>query len=414
MKKRYSMMLTSVLLAISFGSTSMAQERVGGTFEKYVQVIKGSNGEVDELQTVNRMPFSVKEYLEFLRIVLAKAQQNPEIFSREINTWGRYEDGEGTRVDLKLIGRQALVKIGKTDFEKEFNDPKFIKLMADFENELGKSLLNPFVIAKPSDPAFFFRRRFLDKLLDQFIGLAWSALDSVPGAALAQFIFKRVVDHIEDRQKYYQNFVLHYLETYPAAEFKLTEADSAKIRSSIYESRISWWKIWKSKEAQKTWMTYGNKEFAEDIEKGQQRLAKNSDQYDSVLTENNFGFATVQKGPSTLVYNTQTKAGLLDNRLSLGYSYVHPKQLFVERIVFEVIHIGLRFVPAPGIVKQLADDLIESRYKGQIDDEGALFAHFYDGGKSTEATITVRQSINPFIIRDNLGEGYFSRMALDL
>ena len=400
--------MKKILFLISFVALFLAQVPTasgqGKGFERlydHVQVIRDQNGFVDELQIKDRWPFSVKEYVNFLKEALILVKQNPRAFAAQMHSLDKFVDEEGEEVDLPFLGESALEEIAKLDIEAIFSDPMFVKLMSEYEYEIQTKYLYPYVIAKPGDSKFWFSLAGPEELLEKFVDLAWSLLDSVPGAALAQWIFNRVMGYIEGRQSYYQQMVFHYMDAYQDDDLGFALDDAAKIRSSIYEARISWWKFWESQEAQDNWLTWGNEKFSREVREGQENFEDNRDQFDRVVGHLNWAFVATGSGETErYVHHKLVETGFLEDTLSVGYDFQKPKKLFRMRIFLDVLHIGLRFVPAPGPIKSLVDKFINTRYRPQIGREGSLFGYFDSTGHEEAAAQTAMQSINPFLIKD--------------
>ncbi|MCB0366384.1 MAG: hypothetical protein H6624_09150 [Bdellovibrionaceae bacterium] len=380
------------------------------TIYDHIEVTYNQDGFVDELRTKNRWPFSVKEYVSFLKDTLILIKNNPKAFQKEMNTFAKVKDTDGKEVDLPVLGESALEELAKLDVEAIFGDAKFVKLIDEFEYELQTSILYPYVIAKPGDSKFWFTLAGPEKLLKKFIDLAWSFLDSVPGAAVAQWIFNRVLGYVEDRQNFYQQMTLHYLDAYSDDDLGFPLDDAARIRSSIYEARISWWKFWESQEAQDNWLTYGNEHFAKDVRKGEENLQDNMDQFEQVLGSLDWAFVATSTGEKRYIHHKIVETGFLDNTLALAYDFQEPKKLLRMRVLLDLLHIGLRFVPAPGPIKSLVDKLINTRYRPQINMEGALYGYFDSTGHAEAAERTAIQSINPFLIKDLMGRNMSVQM----
>lgn len=371
----------------------------------HVEVVRDANGNIDELRTKNRWPFSVKEYVEFLRDTLMLIKSNPKAFTKDLKPFGKVLDEDGKEVDMPMLGEAALEELAKLDVKAVFSDPKFVKLIGEFEYELQTSIIFPYIIAKPGNSKFWFTLAGPEKLLKKFIDLAWSLIDSYPGAALAHWIFERVISYIEARQNFYQKMVLHYMEHYFDDDLGFPLDDAARIRSSIFESKIKWYKFWESQYAQDNWLTYGNVHFTGERERADRKLREHQDQFSQIVARLDWAFVATADGENRYVHHTAVETGFLDDTLSVAYDFQDPKKLLRMRVFLDLLHIGLRFVPAPGPIKSLVDKLINTRYRPQIDMEGALYGYFDSTGNAEAAERTALQSINPFLIRELMGRG---------
>jgi hypothetical protein len=276
--------------------------------------------------------------------------------------------------------------------------------MEVFDTILKGYLLNPNILAEPLDATFFFRGRLLEKALHELEALVVGTLDSVPAIGIVQWVFDRTISHIEERQLYYQNIILYYLETNDAQSLGFKETDVARIRSSIFESWITWWKFWESYGAKRNWMEFGNKEFARVQEDSAKRIALNTAQFDEIISKLNFAFVGTRVGESYLIYNSWKPANLLSSKMSIGYDFAHPRKLFVTRVAFDLLQIGLKFAPVPGPSKSAFNKMINSMYREQVRSEGALFAYADHAGMNDVAQNVVLQSVNPFLIHDLSGQ----------
>lgn len=247
------------------------------------------------------------------------------------------------------------------------------------------------------DTEFFYRRALVNGLLEQGEGLLQDSLPQGIANNVGFFVFNKVINWILERQQYYQNMILDNLEN---VELGFSPIEKQKILSSIYESRIKWYEVFRHRKAQEHWLDFGTESFL----KQKQTADKNLNKYFASAESAerlDYGFATITNKGERNIMHLLVPIGYLIDQPALAYNYENPKKVLIFRVTVEAARFGLVFVPpAASIPASLLSDYLSSLYVPQKRAEGALVGATWRTCDELLMNDLVRQSLNPILIRD--------------
>ena len=383
------------------------------TFFDHFAILKDEHGQVDAIT------FKQKSHAVSLQSLVAEIKGDLSISQSQLQITGvspysaiwQEASQNSLPENMQGIEVKAFEALGKVDVDQVFSNPHFKNAIALFENKLTKA--NAFnVLAKPNDPGFFYQRALVHGIADQVLNFSLRGLDNLPVVNIVTFVIEQATLMIDQRREFSQNMILHYLDSFDPAQLSLTPEAAAKIRSSIYESRISFYAFWESRFARSHWGEYGQLYHTIAGISADAVLEKNKSKYEKIGDRLDYAFNTVSEKGKRKVVNLLDRKFLLSNEPSDAYFFDAPKKLQTQRRVMRLVQMGLRFVPIPGFLKSGAATFIQSTYASQVRTEGALFGFLDSIADKTATEVLLDQSINPFLRQDM--ESGFSVQSLEL
>ncbi|OQW47953.1 MAG: hypothetical protein A4S09_14240 [Proteobacteria bacterium SG_bin7] len=257
------------------------------------------------------------------------------------------------------------------------------------------------VLAVPNDPKYFDSNETALKVIHQASGIIKLAMGNSYGAALALFVAQSAFDMILERRIFFQNYLLYHLEKYGPQKFGLTEAEADLVKSSIFESRIPWWKFWERTLARQKWERYGHDMHLDTLiaaKRSRKRETGELNQWEKPL---GFAFHAGQAGANKLIVNMVTPRSVISKKLSHAFEFSSPTKIASLRMFYFLLQMGVRLAPVP-VVSNVFDFFVDSLYIPQRQMEGALLGYFDDENSDSECRAVAIQTINPFIIAEVL------------
>lgn len=299
--------------------------------------------------------------------------------------------------NLPLI-RNALASLEGLDVEGIFQDEGFQEVMMAYEARLREAflMLDPTIMANLESSTFFYHKTVGHQVLKWGLDFAKRRLSSVPVLNTASFVLVEVERMMRERRHYHQNMLLHYLEMAEATDLGLTIDEANRAFSSVYESRIPWFNIFESRQAQADWNRYGLNRFYQEFRVGSNRLRNYRNAYSSLGQRHNFAFQDAVVDGERVILNLFDNENMLRAVPAVAYNYDRPNLVQRRRVVMMLSDFGLSFVPAPQWIKNLGSNYLKSHYEQQMITEGALAAYFEQVGDLEMKEELRRQFFNPF------------------
>ena len=163
------------------------------------------------------------------------------------------------------------------------------------------------------------------------------------------------------------------------------------------DAQIAFYTIWNPIWYTSRWDSFGEKKYNKRVSKAKKRHNKHKDKFNEVgaFYGNHFSRAINRKGKEIIV-NWLDPVYLFSSRPSTTFRFARPYAYALERSIYEVAKLAVRFLPW-GFVGTIVDPLLNARYKSQIPHEADLYAQLEGGDMGINKKL-LRQSINPFIM----------------
>lgn len=400
-------LLSLTLLCSFFVTTAQADL---SAFESRFEFVRSDDGQVVTVKSrLIPQGFSLRPYLDHVKELVLTEQAKmlqkhdyelelSELLEEEWIEAIHPEDKSVETVQNIALVRDSLSRLQDVDIEAIFNDPGFQEVVGAYESRLAEAFLqlDPRVLARLDNPVFFYQKTVGHQILRWGLDFAKSRLSSIPILNTASFVLVEVERMVRERRLYHQNMLMHYLELKTPAELGLSEAEVAKIFSSIYESRIPWFNIWDSRAAQADWAKFGLDRFYQNFRMGSNRLRNYRNQYSSLGERHNFAFQEAVVEGERVILNLFDNENLLRAYPAIAYNHDQPQQVARKRALMMLGDLGLSFVPLPQWIKNIGSTYLKSHYEQQRITEGALMAHFEFVRDQEMARGLLRQYFNPF------------------
>ena len=293
----------------------------------------------------------------------------------------------------------VLNKLKNNKTSRHFSDAKFKKVTLKFQKKIFDRF-NSNLLAAPSNPKYFYETEIIEQLTKLGLDIINSTVLPSGIHDLAFYILKKAIDLDSQRRAFYQHALLYALENAGGEGLGLSELESTYVLSSIYESRIKWYEVWKTRNARRHWGEFGLEQFAKSVDKANERWSEHAALYTGVGSAFNYAFIPVNYKGKSVVINTNNGASLLSGRPSVAMNNSEVDKLFVERVVLTLLEFAVEITPLPGIGQSALQKFLRSQYFSQVKTEGALWAHYLESNHSDLSGVVIRQTVNPFIAKD--------------
>ncbi len=390
----------------------MANAKSADAFFKRFQVIRAENGKLIGIRD-RTLPvkFSVIPYIKQIKSQLLKEQS---LMTEANLANGSYESEVKnlleSEMDYSFSGNQdeynqnlqgileSLRKLADLNVEGVFSHPVFKDVVEQFQGKMTEAilLLDPTIIANVNDSTYFYKKNVTYKAVTWGLDFARKRMSSLPMLNTASYIIVQVEKLITERRQFHQNMLMHYLENFKEEELGLTHEEVNLIWSSIYESRISWFSYWESKNARLNWDKYGVNNFYASFRQGTANLRNAGKLYSEVNERFNFAFQRVTFKNENVIVNLFDKENRFQNRPAVAYNFDRPTQVVRKRVLLTLAGLGLSFVPMSSGIKDSIDSFIKSFYEHQKITEGALYGYFESFGNPSALEQMQAQYLNPF------------------
>ncbi len=401
-----------VLLCSFVMNLQMANAKSADAFFKRFQVIRAENGKLIGIRD-RTLPvkFSVIPYIKQIKSQLLKEQS---LMTEANLANGSYESEVKnlleSEMDYSFSGNQdeynqnlqgileSLRKLADLNVEGVFSHPVFKDVVEQFQGKMTEAilLLDPTIIANVNDSTYFYKKNVTYKAVTWGLDFARKRMSSLPMLNTASYIIVQVEKLITERRQFHQNMLMHYLENFKEEELGLTHEEVNLIWSSIYESRISWFSYWESKNARLNWDKYGVNNFYASFRQGTANLRNAGKLYSEVNERFNFAFQRVTFKNENVIVNLFDKENRFQNRPAVAYNFDRPTQVVRKRVLLTLAGLGLSFVPISSGIKDSIDSFIKSFYEHQKITEGALYGYFESFGNPSALEQMQAQYLNPF------------------
>lgn len=387
------LVLTLILPAICFADFAR-------DFENTISIERSLDGKITKilLKKANSRQFTEEDMFKHFIDELDEVQTQ----IRATGSYGLIEDS----LDLKdwpererKIAEDALDLLRRHDLKPILSHPEVKKAMNLLTQESNSDMFNFRVLAVPENSKYYDSNEKTVNVLMQASGLVKLALGSSFGVTIALFFIKSSYDMIIERRSYFQNYLIYQLDKHGPEKFGLTQEEGNKIKSSIFESRIRWWEFWEKTRARADWDKYGQTKHLNDLVAADKRRKAENLELQTWGVPMGFAFHDGDANGNKKVVNLVTPRSVISRKLSYGFDYSSPEKIRLERVLYYVLQLGMRFAPVPA-VSTLFDFFVESFYVPQRQMEGVLYGFFRDSEAYEQAHQIARQSINPFIITE--------------
>jgi hypothetical protein len=390
-------MLTDISAAAAVALTLTAQAATAqdlSPFQSRVEVQRDQNNKITRIM-LKGLNLQVTNYVRDMGMLVTALRDNPKFRSESVASilasqeYGQWSD------EYKQGVQNAVEYLRQPELAAAFRDPKFQAVMTRVAAEINLHLLDFKTLARPYEPLAFYYSEAAEKLIRTLLDLAGSSLGG-PAYGLAKYLIFRMVDFGYERRDYFQSYLLHHIETFGPAALGLNNEEADLVRSSIYDARITWWKFWKAKKAKKNWSNWGNERLADDQGTCSDRASDRADELGAGPQSLDFIFVEGRFDDGIKVMNLLDGKSAFNGSPSLAFDEAEPNKLLVQRILLEVLKLGLSMAPVPGVVMKPFEWFVDSMYMGQIRSEGSFLAYLESMHDGARARIAIRQSINPF------------------
>lgn len=366
---RISIGVVSGFLA-SLAITSAAS---ANPFSEKFDLVRDSNGVLKTVEIKSKhMNFDIQnhyqQFLADLQELKDVLRQRPKLenFTSE---WPqeRISNLEGA---IRSEDVQGLEKTLATPEWKDFVNELHVGMTANLKEHLKGYR----IVANPANPKFFYNRALSSKLINWMIKIAARHFGFGPGFGLAMNFVSYMIETIQLRRDFFQNYVIHYFLTNDASFFGLSHLEHQHVLSSVFESRINGWNFIESKIAQAGWDSYGNDKIIGLEKYADLVLEKNKSHYQTVGERLDYALQlVVEKGQAKVVGLIAPKF-IFSPRPSDILFVNQPKKASGLRRLYRTARFAVHFVPMNGIVAEILDTFLKSLYASQMPLEGALLA----------------------------------------
>lgn len=399
---KFSLFAFVFVLSFFFSNFSFARPSTEPFF-KHFEVTYNSNGEADAVYikgNLETLPIEqifwqiLRDLADYKRSGLSAEQfLEQNIDQNDFSEWP---------LEQRTQAVVALKQLENIDVRELAENTKIRKVLVKFKERFAKHLRGYKTLARPSDSVFFYSRDVMAQAVAWAVSFAERQItDNVPLLNIAKYVAQRMGKMIEYRRTFYQNMLFYYLEQFEPADLKLSEKDVAQIRSSIYESRLTWYSWFEAKKLRKEWSRYGNWKFDRLVNAGTLLVYNTRDRYKSVEDRLNFAFQTVTTDQyGKVVLNLLDAKHRFSKEISIAYYYKDPKKVAKHRRMVQLTQLGMHVIVAPALVKSIYDDFVESMYIPQSLNEGALAGYFESTGEAQILGDIISQTQNPLLAPD--------------
>ncbi len=254
------------------------------------------------------------------------------------------------------------------------------KFLAELDERLAISMkkFNPQALARPNSPKYFHKMNSTKDLIIWAINKAESSLSMVPYIGVVISLIEYVDENFQNRRYFHQNKLLYYLENYSAQELGLTAIQIAKIKTSIYESRLAWKDFSELRKMTRAWDTYGTSRYQGQYQAHSAVYSANSSRYSTNALRIGFATQEVVKDGVQIIINLKDKVSRYQSTPSTAFYYANPTRVYRVRTLIRLTKAGLEMISIPGFLKKEATKYLNSLYKNQMVTEGELVGYFQD------------------------------------
>jgi hypothetical protein len=402
------------LLATTNNSEFTAQK----VFDQHFKLIKDNKGNLLYVQKkmqlkkfklegfLNKLKFEIKEELDVQNTFHIDADETAYRENLndllDIDESMAFADDPVKKDELKNKKRvrRSLLNLRKVNWEKRFVKLENDQIIKDFGKKI-KQILKTFdftVMAAPSDKSFFFKKQIINQVLKEVIKRLRKKHLNIPYLNFATYVVNKVGEFILQDRFFQQNMMMS-LMFYNEKDLTLNPMEINHIISSIFESRMDFKNRAERKKLKENWDGYGILQLfsMERTALNNMSKYKNGRNINMAFFEGTFAN---KKGKQTQGYYHHFLSNhQFTQKKALAFDVNNKNRVLRLRALLFVAQAGVNFIPfIPGMIKNLADNFINSMTQEQIKQEGFLYAHLMTEGKQDIAKIIKLQSINPWIL----------------
>ncbi len=396
-------------LAVFFmaGVSQAAPSSASTSFRQHFEIVRNSRGglEVVKIRTVREVPklsTLIQQLLTDLRDYEVSQTESASALVERVT-----EDDEDLPAEYRQAMRDSLEGLNSQFAAESMNLNEVQNFQQVFDRKIKLHWDAFKVVAHGRSANFFYARKVTQLVLNFGIDYARATLGALPAIDVVLFLVRTAVSMIESNRTFYQNLLLHYLDTESPSALGLTDAERSMLRTSVFESRVKWWNFWTASKARRDAAGWGNQQFAGLVESGNARVKKHARKFDSVGERVSYALQRVrQKNQAKLVYTIVPKS-LFSGAPSNAYNFTKPKAVTRERQTMRLMQFALGFAPIHPLLKMGLDEYLASTYIPQGLMDGALlgFAETERSSLSSvpDETEIWKQTVNPFLARTGTG-----------
>lgn len=236
------------------------------------------------------------------------------------------------------------------------------------------------LLASPHNPdAFDFEIMLIDSL-ELAIDAAQKVLGSTPVFDVLEFLVDEYFESLKHQRAFYQNALLAYVNS---NNHNFSSEEVQLIKSSVFYSRIAFYKTSTRKNAKKNWPEFGLKSEKKAFSKC--KPTSTTSYHDCFQFE------------KTNIMNLVDKNNSLSKKVSKAYDYKKPAFIGQIRWLIVAIKLALKFVPAPGFAKTPVKSWLESFYINQRKTEGLLYMSVLSKNETALAQQILKNTANPLL-----------------
>ena len=387
--------LKLLFISLTIALSLAAQAQDSEPFHQRIEIIRNNKRRLRSLR-LRENKFIFSEHIRELNFLVTSLQKNSDFKYKTLENMLQSQSIQNWTPKQKSTINKTINFIKDPKLVKAFENSKLHSVMNRIEQEMNIVFFEFNTLAIPYQPFSFYRSDFAEQFILWAGDFAASQMRLNPAANLAKYLALRLVNFALERRSYFQNYIIHYLEKIGPEKLGLTKEEGRLIVSSIYSTKIEWYEFWEALKLKTNWSNFGSNSLKREFSTCTTRFKKYYDSKNK-YQHYDYKFTEVVSSNSSKVFNFLNRKSRLSNAPSLAYSESDPNQLLVERILFEVIKMSLEISPIPGVATAPLNWFINSMYKNQTLNEGALLAHYESMGEFEHANIVIRQSLNPFI-----------------
>ncbi len=376
--------MKQIILCMAFLVSSISFAKLT-TFEKEIEFVYKDNKLFEVRDNSISEKIKVSDYL--LKIVdiikLERDNYNKDKSAYENELFYIIGQDKSLSSDLKNAIKKAFKRLLTLDPTAILTNPELKKFLKELDERIAISMkaFNPKALARPNSPKYFYQMNTTKDLILWAINRAESTLSSVPYLGIIISLIEYVDENFQSKRFFNQNKLLYYLENYTPQELGITELEIAKIKTSIYESRLNWRDFSQLRSMTSHWNAYGTTKYNKSYESYSNRLISFSTQFDSQAKRVGFMMADVYQDGSRKIVNLKDKNNRFDSSLSNAFYFDSPMRITRTRLLIKLSKAGLEMVKLPGFIKKEVTKYLDSMYKEQAISEGELVGFFQDMGE---------------------------------
>lgn len=375
--KRLSYSAVLIITAMSISRPAFAKS------EFPFQVNRDSKGKLVSIEMSKTMSLSASsaegDELAELREALVARGAAPMAFKALAS---ELEEEAPLKADERQTYEEAKAVLG----EKLTSDAASDKRL-DGEFDKAKSKVGKVkawrLLAAPTQINAFDTEKVLEEVIKGVFDVAQQVLPiSNPAFDVLEFLVDTHVDNLKTRREFFQNQLLVAIENDTSL---FTKSEKSAIRSSVFYSRLSMVKSGTRNKAKKAWSTYGDSEL--------KTMLSKCDGY----TNGKSAFGPCFKLDGQEVRNRLVNKNRLSKSASLAFDYSNPKRVRSKRQFLMVTKLGLKLLPAPGLLKKPVSIWLNSQFVNQRKTEGFMFGWTSENNETRVGDWVLYGSNNPLM-----------------